>query len=216
MMKKLVNILAILTIFAVSGYAFASSDAPAFARANGGPEISMLKLDLDDFNAILANNGYPALNEVVVLSGGGGIGGTKLGPRVGGYGSGGQVSSINAKGDEVVLGMGMGGVVYEHGIYAQGKTDIAIGTTFGGGGLSVKLTDGNTQTTENYSKGFLIFEPRVNVHRQLSNTIGLEFIASYLFTYDFGSMWQIGVMSTVGPMRGAVGPHLGVRVTFGF
>lgn len=225
-MKRWIGMIVMACLLVFSSMALAESQlSPDEIRGNGGPQFGVIKLSLGDLNNALETYGYAPLSEWVVLYGGGGIGGTRSGLRFGGYGAGAETTSVTANGDKAILAFGFGGCVIERGVYVNGKTDIAVGGMFGGGGASLELKpypqlavvgSNPSLPTQELSKGFIILEPRVNVHHQIGKQIGLEFIASYMLTYDFNQTWEIAGQSVAGPFHFNGGPQVGVRVTFGF
>lgn len=212
-MKRWIGMILLVALFTLSGTVLADG-----IRSNGGSQISLLKLSYGNLNDVLQGYGFEPLSEWAVLWGGGGIGGMISGVRVGGYGAGGDITSLTGDGEKAALSMGFGGLVVENGVYHNGKTDIAVGAMIGGGGATLQLKRplaGGVQKQE-FSKGFLILEPRVNVHYQIVEWVGVELIASYMLTHDFDQKWSINNQTVTGPFHFNGGPQLALRVIFGF
>ena len=193
-------------------------------KGNGGPQVGLLQLDLTEMNEILTKEGFGELEADMILFGGGGQGGLKKGPRFGGYGAEGKVTKSKG-GQTATLTINYGGFLYEHGIWANKKTDIAVGALMGGGEAKLDLlynTPKNfdeaveTAQTTNLSKKFVSINPQITIHQQISTIIGLDLSAGYLLTYDFGETWKLGDISLDGPLSNFQAPNVNLRLTFGF
>lgn len=208
-MKKILGVIILVLVFSSCVL------ANGYEVANGGFELSLIKLDLGGLDTVLAKDGY-SINDLAIMYGGGGMSGLKTGDRFGGCGGGGEIIDENAAGDQAVLGFGFGGFVYERGVYMNGNTDIAVGSMIGGGGAELKLYNKTDDSYKKYAKGFIAFQPRLNIHHQITERIGIELNAGYLFTYDFNQDWTINNETINGPFRYFGGPRVGVRFVFGF
>lgn len=200
-------------------------------RANGGFSLGYVSLDLAAVNEMIENNGFNKLDSKLVLRGGGGIGGNKKGNRYGGLGTGGSIKSINNE-KKAIFDLGFGGFVYEKGIYAKNDTDLAIGGLIGGGSMSLTLiyqdpdtfsetiegvNTNNTPYSITLEKGFLVLEPRINIHYQFHKRFGIDLTAGYLFTHDFGEEWKVGDKTVKdGPSGILNSPHVSIQLTYGF
>lgn len=208
-MKKILGVVVMVLVFSscvlANGQEF----------GNGGFELSFLKLDLGGLDTVLAKDGY-SIDDLAIMFGGGGMGGFKMGDRFGGYGASGEITDENAAGDQATLGFGFGGFVYERGVYVNGNTDIGVGGMIGGGGAELLLHSKADNSFKEYSKGFIAFQPRVNIHHQLFECFGVELNAGYLFTYDFNQDWTINNETIDGPFRYFGGSRVGIRFTYGF
>ncbi len=200
-------------------------------RANGGFSFGFINLDLAVINEMIEKEGFNKLDNNLVLTGGGGIGGNKKGKRYGGLGAGGSIKSINNE-KKAIFNLGFGGFVYEKGIYAKNDTDLAIGGLIGGGRMSLTLIyqdpatfaetieggdTNNTPYSITLEKGFLVIEPRINLHYQFHERFGLQLTVGYLLTHDFGDEWQVGDKTVKdGPSGILNSPHVSVQLSYGF
>lgn len=194
-------------------------------KANGGPMVGMIQLDLRELNQILVEIGFSEMNEDIIIFGGGGIGGIKSGIRFGGVGMTGRETTSNEDGDKIMLEFNYGGFLFEQGIVAGAKTDLAIGGLFGGGIIHVNRVEnfrGNFEEAleESHStslqKEFLMIEPRISLHQQLMSFIGLTLTIGYMGGYDMGSDWDFFGSKLDGPFELIQGPTASIRLSFGF
>jgi len=198
-------------------------------RGGGGPQLGVLELDIEDLNEIIGN-GFGQFEDYMILMGGGGLGGMKDGSRFGGYGLSGTVKTTKDD-NEAWLAIDYGGFLYENGIWAGKKFDLAIGALMGGGTMTLDLASDNPGSFEgivndiaeaksNYAtleKEFVLFEPRVNFHYQFSTFAGLDLGVGYLLTHDFGENWTLtGSKVTGGPLENTQGATATARLSFGF
>ncbi|MBO8130184.1 MAG: hypothetical protein H0Z29_01555 [Candidatus Marinimicrobia bacterium] len=113
-----------------------------FRGGAGGFELMILKLDVPALNEQLKNIGVPALDDMMILTGGGGWAFLGKGIRVGGYGFGGFNSKSAKPGEiqkEVTLSVGLGGMLVEKVFHPFNNSELYIGTGFGGGGMSIDI-----------------------------------------------------------------------------
>ena len=209
------------------------SDETENVRAGGGFSIGMINLDVSSLNNILQDAGFAKLDENVLMYGGGGIGGKKMGYRFGGLGTGGSLKSTNSNNDKkAVLDIGYGGFVVEKGIYSKDKIDVAWSGLIGAGDMQLTLihnepgpfeevVTGVNQSNDPYSvtmtKSFFTIEPGINMHYQINDLVGLDLAAGYLFTFDMGEDWNIKDETVNdGPLSNISSPHLSVQLSFGF
>lgn len=235
-MKKLTAGLVFLLIvgLALTGVAGAQSHKktpPQDLRGGGGFKVGIIPLEMKELNNIISSEGFAKLDNTILLYGGGGLGGEKLGHRFGGYGSDGTIKA-KKNNKTAILNMGYGGFSYEKGIFARNNFDISVGSMFGGGGMDLTLihnepgnfedvVSGTTENDSPYSvtltKGFLALEPRVNLHYQFNNYLGIDLSAGYLLTYDMGDNWTLGDNNVEdGPLSNVRSPHLSVQLSYGF
>lgn len=203
---------------------------PGLVRGGGGPMLGVLQLDLGDLNDTLEENNFGTLDETLLLTGGGGIGGFIDGSRFGGFGLMGTTTS--SEGDKrAALEINYGGFLYEQGIYHREKFDMSLGALIGGGNLRLDLiavspnnfedlvgdvaNENSSSVTMEKNFGFL--QPRLNAHYQVGDFVGLSGTLGYLIGYDLGSEWEVaGRGVSGGPFEELHGPSVDFRLNFGF
>lgn len=194
-------------------------------KGNGGPSVGMMQVDLKELNQILVELGFEEMEEDIIIFGGGGLGGIKSGIRFGGVGMTGKQTTRNDDGDTISLEISYGGFLFEQGILAGAKTDLAIGGLFGGGIMHVNLVedfrgDFEEALRESHStslqKEFMMIEPRISLHQQLMAFIGLNISIGYIVGYDMGSDWDFFGSRIDGPLELIQGPTASIRLSFGF
>ena len=189
-------------------------------KGNGGPQITYLHLDLSNLNSLLENEDFSPLKEDMILFGGGGIGGFKLGSRVGGYGVQGELSSTNDDNrNKAILELDYGGFLYEHGVYAEKNTDIAWGFLLGGGSAEfIRIynqtpAEGEASATH-LKKEFVTLKPKLSINHKFAPFVGINFSAGYLLTY--GNDWDHYGQTIEAPDTKFMGPSANLKISFGF
>ncbi|AGB40981.1 hypothetical protein Halha_1020 [Halobacteroides halobius DSM 5150] len=169
-------------------------------RANLGPMIGVLRLDLAKLNNKISQEGFATLDEDMVLEGFGGTIGSIIDDRFGIYKLNGTVKSINKSGQEASLTLDYTGLLYEEGIANSFRTgtDLAIGALIGLGRAKVNYSN-------RFEEEFIALEPKLHLHQQLARLIGLDLSAGYLMTHSFKEK-----------LVDLNGPSLNLRLSLGF
>ncbi len=227
-MKKLLAFLLITFVcLSFSPVADAEEDQPGHIWAGGDFYLGLISLDLNQLNHIIDDWGLPQLDNRIFMSGGGGIGGEKLGHRFGGFGAGGRVKAKDTD-MQTILDIGYGAFVYEYGVFDQGGLNIALGGKLGGGAVELTVSAGDPGNFEdiwdkddfnslNMTQGFLVLEPHVSIFYQMTDNLGISLNAGYLLTYTFGNDWSIGDQKVSdGPLKNFHTPQIGLGITLGF
>lgn len=205
-------------------YEFDYSDF-AGLKTNGGPLIGMIHFNLGDLNGILEGDGFKPFDENMILFGGGGIAGDKNGPRIGGIGMSGQISTTGIDAKTATLMINYWGAIYEHGVFAHENTDISIGALVGGGSAELNIKHGLLEDFEDgvtnprmtlYKKDFFLLQPKLNIHQKLSPFVGLDLDLGYLLTLDIGNTWKVNDQAVGGPLKNLAAPVVCLRISFGF
>ena len=200
-------------------------------RAGGGFNVGVINLDISSLNTILKDAGFAILDSNVLMYGGSGIGGEKIGYRLGGLGTGGRMKSV--KNDKkAILDIGYGGLIFGKGIYTKNNFDLAWRSLIGAGSLELTLihndpgifedvVKGVDENNEPYSvsmtKNFFTIEPGINLHYQFNKLVGIDFNAGYLLSFDIGDSWNIkDEPVNDGPLSNIKSPHLALQLTLGF
>lgn len=193
-------------------------------KANGGPLIGLIKLNMGNLNDLMQGAGFDPFDEKMIVFGGSGVGGLKIGPRLGGMGMGGKISTTGTGSKSATLEISYSGFMYEHGIFSTENTDISIGALMGGGyaelnikhGSLVDFEDGvNNPNSTVYKKNFILLQPKINIHQQLSPFIGMSVDLGYLVTYNLGEPWKVNDQVVDGPMSNIAAPVVCVNFSFG-
>ncbi len=137
MVRRTLLLSACLLLF-LGGLLVAETNEDAIGFGGGGPQPSLLFLDLGDLNQGLNAAGYPTLREVMFMMGGAGYGGLRDGIRFGGSGISGNIEA-SFDGRSVTLGADYGGVLIEKGVSADRDLTFVLGTLIGGGSLDLRL-----------------------------------------------------------------------------
>ena len=196
-------------------------------RAGGSFSVGVINLNLSSLNNILEDAGFAKLDENVLMYGGSGIGGEKIGYRFGGLGTGGRLKST--KNDKkAVLDVGYGGFIFEKGFYTKDNFDIAWRSLVGAGSMELTLihndpdnfeevVNGNDNYSVTMTKSFFTVEPGINIHYQFNELVGLDLNAGYLLSLDMGEGWNIkNETVSDGPLANIKSPHLAVQLSLGF
>lgn len=199
-------------------------------RAGAGPEIGWLRLNLDDLNNTLVDNGFPDLSNNLFIYGSSGIAGNKIGNRFGGLTMKGSTSNINSD-KKSELSISYKGLLYKRGFYATRDLEISAGALFGTGKMQLRLLSNelsdfddiigdiaegrhNTATME---KSFIAINPRINLAYSLIGPFDISASAGYLYTHDFGSNWEISDRKiSGGPLSNFGAFNLTFQLFFGF
>ena len=201
---------------------------------NGGPIFGVISLNLDSLNKSISKAGFKEFDKnngdssIIVLTGGGGIGGT-FKNRFGGYGLNGKITTTNGD-KKATLVFSYGGFIYEKGIYKidATKTDFSLGFLIGGGDISLELEYAPYSNefdsailkahTTFLEKSYFMIAPRINIHQKLAPFIGIDLSAEYLLGLDtFSSSWKTNNDETVsGPFSNIQVPVFSGRISFGF
>lgn len=193
-------------------------------KANGGPLIGLIKLNMGNLNDIMQGAGFAPFDEKMIVFGGAGLGGVKMGPRFGGMSMGGKISTPGTGSKSATLEINYSGFMYEHGIFSAENTDISIGALIGGGsaeldikhGSLVDFDDGvNNPISTVYKKNYILLQPKINIHQQLSPFIGMSIDLGYLLTYNLGEPWKVNDQVVDGPMSNIAAPVVCLRFSFG-
>lgn len=221
--KKRVRLEAVLASAALVGALSVSTYAAPDRRGNvdgwgaGGFALGALKLDLGGLNAKLEANGFAPLNETVFIIGGGGSGGTKDW-TIGGFGGGGEVTSVK-DGRTASLSIGFGGMHVQRYTYV-GSLALSGGLMLGGGGAEIRRSTGSPNDADaaighSYdtvlSSGFMALAPTAGVRIPLNEWIHLQAEGSYLFTV--GKWEHLG--KTITDLPSISGPMFRVGLLFG-
>lgn len=163
-------------------------------RINGGPMTAIMDLNLTKFNNNLPEE-FSHLPETMILTGAGGLIGSKGGSRIGGYGLKGTVRSVSNNGQKANLELDYGGFLYEKSIYYTDSIDISIGSLIGGGTERIDLIYNNYQSMDipnsnSYKKSFMVFEPRINMHYQFAVFLGMDLSFGYFINFDLDDDWE--------------------------
>ncbi len=211
-------------IIELNGFDFQFVSASSI-KANGGPMMGMLQLNIDEINDILVSAGFGELDDYIVLYGGGGIAGSRTGNRFGGYGLQGQVNSYNAE-KRANLSINYGGFLYEKGLFAFRMTDLSAGFMLGKGTSVLELTYGepsgsfednlDSALQNIFEKNYMVFEPKLTLNQKITSIVGLEISLGYLFTYDPNQSWVIAGRNVASPGGHFHGPNTIVKLSFGF
>lgn len=197
-------------------------------KGNLGPQLESIQLDLSDLNEKLENEEFEPLKENMLLFGFGGIGGSKEGGRFGGYFVSGQEMSVNPEATDgepkkASLDIAYGGFIYEKALAVYNSADISTGVLMGGGTAELNLMyekvgnfDLSKPDSKNFKKNYVLLQPKLNLHQQLSTAVGIDLSLGYLLTYDFGSNWKINGYSVSGPLGNFHTPTVNLRFSFGF
>ncbi|WP_141677992.1 hypothetical protein [Orenia metallireducens] len=202
------------------------NELPLYIRAGVGLKIERLQLDLDKINGLLAaaDVDFSALDETMMLYGIEGVGGVRNGNIYGAYFLNGRNRSRGANGERVELSLTYGGLIYQRGIYMKKNTDISIGTGMGYGRSRLELLHYKVDATKDgilgatgttLEKSFLLLEPSINFHQQLTPIIGLDFSVGYLMTHDLDGGWSLSGHELEDSLDGFEGGSVSLRVNFG-
>ncbi|WP_027338901.1 hypothetical protein [Halonatronum saccharophilum] len=195
-------------------------------RANGGPMLGLLRLDLSSLNEVLTGDDakFKALSEDMILFGGGGVIGSREGSRIGGYGLSGKLSSSDGE-KRAALEINYGGFLYQKGLFATKRTDIAFGALLGGGSTKLEMRHRRVDNAEdviNHPAGsilessFILFEPRVDLYYKLGGFTGVELGAGYLLTYNLSGEAEIFGTKVDDLVENFSGPTITAKFSFGF
>lgn len=236
MRKLAIIILAFVMVFVFSFGVMAQENKDNLkpeenVRAGGGFTVGVINLDVSEINNILENAGFAKLDNNLLMYGGSGIGGEKIGYRFGGLGTGGRLKSTNND-KKAVLDIGYGGFLLEKGFYRKNDFDIAWRSLIGAGSLELTLIHNDPGTFEEVVKGvdengdpysvtmtksFITFEPGINVHYQINQLVGIDLNAGYLLNFDLGENWNIkDEPVNDGPLSNIKSPHIELQFTLGF
>lgn len=184
----------------------------------GGPVAGTLRLSLTDLNNRLTSSGFAALDETVVMVGGGGTGGT-VSWNMGGWGVGGASTATTAT-REAQLSIGLGGFSVER-CLSLGSATLTGGLLLGGGSAELILTNVVSGATlaealatryETHIKNnFLAMVPMAGVRVKLARFIFLDVKGGYLATVGDWKM-QGRVVSGLPKIGGTM---VNVGVVFG-
>lgn len=194
----------------------AKDSEPAF-QAGGGPTLSLLYLDVDALNTLIAKaNGQLPEWDVPVFSpgqplvlwgGGGGAGGANL--RFGGFGAGGELVEEDGKG-AARFTIGYGGVFLHYVLrpgagspgvpepsepFPGGRVRFTVGGLLGGGGYDFTLTDKAASNRDfpihrTASQAFALLAPEVGVEFALTPFTHLRLSGTYFYALPVGSTKQ--------------------------
>jgi len=172
-----------------------NNELPLYIRAGVGLKVERLELNLDQINDLLAaaDVDFPALDEPMMLYGIEGVGGVRNGNIYGAYLLHGRNRSRGTNGERVELSLTYGGLIYQRGIYMKKNTDISIGTGIGYGRSRLELVHHNGDFLNGgiLEKDFLLLEPTINLHHQLTPVIGIDCSLGYFMSYDLDDGWGL-------------------------
>jgi len=187
----------------------------------GGPMPSLLFLNLDDLNEAIVDGGYPQLSPILFANGGGGYGGLIDGFRVGGFGLGGDTTSISDS-RYVTLDLEYGGLLIENAVQSEADFTILCGALLGFGSLDLHFVEGEPETFEeavanpfisSISKEFYAAQPYIAVEAKPFSWMWLRFQVGYLWTLP--GKWNYGDTAFSGPPQTLGGPTVGIMIRFG-
>ncbi len=200
-------------------------------KGNGGPVVSVIRLNIDELNEILAKENFAKFDEDLILFGFGGLGGSKKGSRCGFLGLEGKTIKNNDDTDELrksVLNLNYGGFLYEKGVHQQKETntDLALGAIMGSGNMELELFYDDPDSTmegtitdpksTNLKKEFVMIRPHLTLHQQIAGFVGLDLTLGYLLSYDFNENWISQEKVVNGPLDNFQAPTLDFKLSFGF
>lgn len=194
------------------------NELPLYIRAGVGLKVERLELNLDQINSLLATADvdFPALDEPMMLYGIEGVGGVRNGNIYGVYLLHGRNRSRGSNGETAELSLTYGGFIYQRGIYMKKNTDISIGTGIGYGRSRLELLHHkgdpfSEATGSTLEKDFLLLEPTINLHHQLTPVIGIDCSLGYFMSYDLDDGWGLSEYD----LDEFEGGSVSLRVNFG-
>jgi hypothetical protein len=196
----------------------------------GGPSIGIFLPDLTGVNAFLEDNGYAALDGLMITAGGRGRGGVIGGVSAGGLGWGGAIETGTGT-SEAGLAMGFGGIELGHVAGGDEQSLLTVGFVLGGGGASLTVRgidpfpppcpnqgpQGCIPTPEDYSMGrfFLAVQPFISMQVQPLGFLGFELHVGWIIPL-LGFEWCDAPLDVGGrPILELGGPTLGFSLTWG-
>ncbi|MGC9529407.1 MAG: hypothetical protein ACP5G2_02140 [Candidatus Bipolaricaulaceae bacterium] len=191
------------------------------ALGGGGLLLGTLTMDFAELNAALAATGHPELPDQLLLTGGGGWGGTVDGPVFGGLGLEGSVNAL-AAGKETAFRLQLGGLTVEQVRRLDQGIVLGAGAALGGGTAeltvrsrqAVDFSDALAQPTASVlSTDLWAALLYLRLQLQPLDWLGLEGWLGYLVS--FPSRWQEGGRELAGPRLQLRAPFVGVRISFG-
>jgi len=226
-LRRLFLIIILLFTILNCGSVFSDGVSAGSFQPGNGFYMGVLFLDFGELNQIIQGWDLPSLEKSVPVFGGLGTGGDKLGSRFGGAGLGGRVESVIGD-KETILEINYGGFVFEYGILATQRFNLALGGLLGGGMLALTLTEGDPGSFKDIWDGedfnslaitnaFVGFKPHLSIQFRFTDFLYFNFGLSYLFTYTFGDDWLTGNKKVVdGPLSNFRSPHIGLGISFCF
>lgn len=225
-MCKLPHIFAVVAVVLLLGTLPTVAQEPLGKReegviGGGGPSVGWLFLEMTVLNTLLEANGFAPLPEGMLLMGGSGGGGLLTGFRFGGWGAGGELSSV--QGDRVArLSLGLGGFLLSYALFSHAMYDAAVGLLIGGGGAELTLLDHHSASFEEairtpahtvLERGFFLVQPQVSLVYRVLNWLSVKVSAGYMFTV--GGSWVQEGRELPGPPADFNGWSVMVMAEFG-
>ena len=187
----------------------------------GGPMPTLLFLDLEDLNSAITSSGYPQLSQVLFGNGGGGYGGALDGLRIGGFGVGGDTSSVSES-RSVSFDIAYGGMMIEKAVRNDDDFTVVLGTLLGFGGLDLRFVSTVPETFEeavanpfvsSMSKDFYVVQPYIAFESKPFSWMSARFQLGFLWT--LAGPWTFEEAEFAGPPRTLGGLTATLMLRFG-
>ena len=191
-------------------------------KMNYGPVVSCIFFNSDSLNehSEIKEMNLDKFNDELFLFGSGGIIGLRDGSRIGKLSMSGteRVSNEDRK---AALDIEYTGFIYERGIYADEKTDLALGSMIGTGNVNLTIRHNeeegfNVPHGAEFNKNILVFKPHINLHCKLAGFVGLDLSGGYFWTYNRDGKWDVMGKEVVDTTDDFKGPVANLRLSFGF
>ncbi len=199
---------------------------PFYIRAGVGPKIGRLTLDLDALNLLLEESevDFNPLNEEILIVGLESVIGRRNSDVFGLSKMHGENLSDSKSGAKAKLSLDYLGVIYQRILYLKKDFDLSLGATVGFGnskiGLLHYLPSDSPESilipTGTYLKEYFLFlEPRINLYKQLTSSIGVDLSVGYFLTYNIKGKSYLNGHSLDNILNNFRSPSINVRISFG-
>lgn len=212
MMKK-IGFFVCLLVFLIAVPVMAEMDY----TGNSGFTLGYLFLNNDELQDVIANAGYPAMPDGMLIYGGTTLMGYRDGLRWGGFGYGGELTEKGGNDRLTRLTFSLGGANLDYGFVLSDKLDIALGGLLGGGSYELTLrgnalSDPAQGNVIHLTNSYFVLGPRATVSYQATSWLAIEGLVGYLYGIGSKQWTDVDLKTSVIPGMPINSPMVGISL----